>query len=94
MTDRLRITGPQFAIIRSLLMRGGARRAVALSSHHRQPALPLWRRGIIEIWYRQSPDMQPALQGPYFSLSNSGLHLASLLFPAPRGISSGAEQHL
>lgn len=89
-----RLTSSQIVIMRSLAMRGGSLRAISLDHRwQRGPAIPLWRRGLIEIWYRQAPSEQPALQGPYFGLTITGTQLAShfLKTPAPRGsFSSGA----
>lgn len=86
-----RLTRSQIILLRSLAKRGAACRAITIASWQRKPALPLWRRGIVEIWYRQSPDCQPSLQGPYYGLTVSGAQLAShfLDHPAPRG-NSGA----
>jgi hypothetical protein len=93
MTVRSRLDRFQIAILRSLITRGGNGRAITLKTGQRTSALPLWRRGIVEIWYRQSPDEQPSLQGPYYALTLSGEQLASrfIKYPAPRGL-SGAEQ--
>jgi hypothetical protein len=64
--------------MRSLAKRGANLRAVTLDHPwQKKPALPLWRRGLIEIWYRQSPDSQPSLQGPYYGLSIVGASLAA-----------------
>lgn len=85
-----RLTNSQIVLLRSLAKRGADTRAITIEPWQRKPALPLWRRGIVEIWYRQSPDSQPSLQGPYYGLSIFGARLAASFFPAPRGI-SGAE---
>jgi hypothetical protein len=79
--------------MRSLSKRGANFRAVTLDHPwQKKPALPLWRRGLIEIWYRQSPDSQPSLQGPYYGLSIAGASLAArFIHPAPRGISGAGE---
>jgi hypothetical protein len=93
MTARSRLDNFQIAILRSLAIRGGNGRAITLKTGQRTSALPLWRRGIVEIWYRQSPDEQPSLQGPYYALTIIGARLAAaFLNPAPRGLPSGAEQ--
>jgi hypothetical protein len=93
MTVRERLTAIQVSIVRSLAKRGGTIRPVSLEkSWHQKFVLPLLKRGLIEIWYRQSPGETPALQGPYFGLTIGGAQLAShFLNPAPRGL-SGAEQ--
>jgi len=89
MTERL--TNPQIVVMRSLFKRSGGRPITLSNSSQRGTALPLSRCGLIEIWYRQAPGDDPALQGPYFSLSIAGNRLAEcFIHPAPRGF-SGAE---
>ena len=90
---RSRLNTIQIAIMRSLVLRGGSVRPVSLErTWHRKFTPALLRRGLIEIWYRQSPGETPALQGPYFGLTIGGAQLAShFINPAPRGF-SGAEQ--
>jgi hypothetical protein len=91
MTSRERFTDNQIVLLRSLIQRGAAYRAVAIRSWQRITALPLWRRGLVEVWYRQSVDANPSLQGPYYALTIVGARIAdSFLHPAPRG-PSGAE---
>lgn len=90
--EHTRLDGAEIAIMRSLIKRGASMRPVGLMHWQRPRVTALWRRDLVEIWYRQSPDMQPSLQGPYYGLTIKGAYLASSFFPAPRGISSGAEQ--
>jgi hypothetical protein len=77
-----RLNHGQIAILRNLLRRGGAVRAVSLDARARRPILPLWRRGIIEIWYRRAPD---SYQCPFYGLTVSGALLASC-FVSPEGL--------
>jgi hypothetical protein len=88
MTTFERLTRSQIIILRSLIQRGGATRAVSIDAWQRKPAAPLWRRGLIEIWYRQSVDN--SLEGPFFGLTIFGARLASNFLPR-LGV-SGAEQ--
>lgn len=88
MSGRERLDSRQISALRSLFSRGGALRPITLSAWHRLCALSLWRREIVELWYRQAPE---GLQGPYYTLTISGAQLAAKFFPAPRGL-SGAEQ--
>lgn len=81
-----RLTNSQIVIMRSLALRSGGRAITLDHGWQRKPALPLWRRGLVEIWYRQTPSEQPSLQGPYYALTTTGAQLAShFLSPAPRG---------
>lgn len=93
MTARERLTNSQIILMRFLVMRGAQLRAITLAKWQRVVALPLWRRGLIEMWWRTVPDA--AMQGPYFGLTISGARLAHSFVrinsnPAPRG-HSGAE---
>lgn len=84
-TPRKRLNWPQINALRSLAMRSGGKTAVALDERQRAHIAPLWRRGIVEVWYRQVPaEMgEPILRGPFFSLSIPGFQLASA-FLTPR----------
>lgn len=83
-----RLTRSQVIVMRSLAKRSGSSRAVTIDPWQRKPAIPLWRCGLIEIWYRQTVDN--SLQGPFFGLTIFGAQLASNFFPR-LGV-SGAEQ--
>jgi hypothetical protein len=88
-----RLTNSQIVVMRSLIERGAGVRPITLDHDwQRQVLLPLWRRGLIEIYYRQSPREVSAPRGPFYLLTASGERLASrFVHPAPRGF-SGAEQ--
>jgi len=86
-----RLSNSQIVVMRSLLTRSGGRPVALDHGWQRGMVLPLSRRGLIEVWYRQSPGEDPSLRGPYFSLSIAGARLAACFTnPAPRGF-SGAE---
>ena len=90
MTLRERLNNLQIVILRTLLKRGADKQPIALASWMRRSTVHLWRRGLIEIWYRQSLDHDN--RGPFYRLTIVGARLAhEFLYPAPRGI-SGAEQ--
>jgi len=74
------------------MKRGAHAAAVSLARWQRKFVVTLWRRDLVEIWYRQSPATDPALQGPYYRLTINGARLAELLFPAPRGFSGAGEE--
>lgn len=91
MTARERFTHSQIVLLRYLIQRGASLRAVTVAQWQRVIALPLWHRGLIDIWWRQIPGTPP--QGPYIGLTIVGARIAaSFVSPAPRG-SSGAEQN-
>lgn len=80
----------EIVIMRSLFLRGASLRCVSLAKWMRKHVVSLWRRGLVEVWYRQSLEPRPSLDGPFYSLTIHGAYLASMFFPAPRG--TGAEQ--
>lgn len=92
MTLRERLTNSQIVLLRYLIKRGAQLRAVTLAKWQRIVALPLWRRELVEIWWRQMPGESP--RGPYFGLTIAGARLAhefvQIRKPAPRG-HAGAE---
>jgi hypothetical protein len=65
---------------------------MTLKRKHRALAVPLWRRELVEIWWRHvADDNRP--RGPYFSLTPSGYQLACAILAARetrRGKSVGA----
>lgn len=77
---RERLDYRQIGILRTLAQRGLGR-PITLLSDERGPALPLWRRNLVEIWYRRSPDTSPSSQGPYYALTVAGFRLASHFLP-------------
>jgi hypothetical protein len=95
MSLRERLSSSQIVIVRSVHTRGGAFRPVALDARwQREFLVGLCRRGLIEIWYRQSVGDDFSLRGPFLTLSAAGARMAArFVRPAPRGI-SGAEQRV
>lgn len=90
MTARERLTNSQIVLMRYLAKRGAHLQAITVAQWQRVVALPLWHRGLVDMWWRQIPGTPP--QGPYLGLTIVGARIASSLFhPAPRG-SSGAEE--
>ena len=55
--------------------RSGLTGRMTLSRKHRERIVPLWRRHLVEIWWRQIADDE-SNRGPYFSLSVDGHRLA------------------
>lgn len=58
---------------------GAGLRFISLGEELRGVAIPLWREGLVEIWYRQMPNTRPSLRGPHFALSYTGQQLAAAL---------------
>jgi hypothetical protein len=65
MTVRERLTNSQLLILRSIFKRSGGR-PVSLDAPWQREFVPsLSRRGLAEIWYRQSMGDDLALRGPF-----------------------------
>lgn len=85
MEDHPRLSAHQIAILRSLATRGAVGRPITLLPYQRTSALPLWRREIVEIWYRQSTS---GLQGPFYGLTITGALMASMFIRITDGAKS------
>jgi len=91
--SRERLNNRHIVVLRTLVKRDLTARGITLPAWLRKPSIHLWRRSLVEIWYRQSPT--GSLEGPFFRLAAFGADLALKFFPAPRGLSgveSGNEQ--
>jgi hypothetical protein len=69
-----------------MLAKHGGGRAVAIARYLQGVAATLWRRDLVEIWYRQVPDEQPSMRGPFYTLSLSGWNLASRFLDDRKGV--------
>ncbi|MEI9804150.1 MAG: hypothetical protein WDN48_06340 [Pseudolabrys sp.] len=75
MTLRERLNNLQIIILRSLIKRGGNVTPVSIPAWQRKAAVTMWRRGLIEVWFRKSRD-GCAGSGPFFLLTIFGARLA------------------
>ncbi len=84
-----RLNGREIKLLRFLAMhalRSHGISGVTLKPSDRAVIIPLWRRGLVNTWFRQVPNCSPSPQGPYFTLSHAGLRLAeSFMRPGPKG---------
>lgn len=91
MMTAARLTNSEIVIMRSLFKRGGGATPISLLSWMQRFALNLWRRGLIEIWYRQSIDA--GLVGPFCTLTLHGARMAQSFFrPTIRQLSAAEKQ--
>jgi hypothetical protein len=77
---RERLSNLQIVIMRSLFKRGGTATPISLFAWQHRSTLDLWRRGLIEIWYKQAADANPSLRGPFYTLTIAGTRLAQSFF--------------
>jgi hypothetical protein len=78
-----RLSQRQIDTLRQLSVVCSAGGQYALTRDQREAMQPLWRRGLIEIWYRQGVDTNPSLMGPFYRPTKSGWLLIAAIF-APR----------
>jgi hypothetical protein len=75
-----RLSSLQIATLKQLAIctfHGGQ---ATLTQYQREVMVPLWRTGLLEMWFRQFPD-PPTLRGPFFRPTDRGWRLIGALFP-------------
>ena len=75
-----RLPPSQVRVLKHLALYCGMGGNVVLPKPLRRAAPGLWRRGLVEVWYRQIPGQSPSLRGPFYGLSLDGRRMASLIF--------------
>ena len=89
-----RLTRAQIAILRALAIGGaGGLRPIGLGPKARRHVVPLWRRGIVEVWFQVLPADQAGPRTARYSLSRSGRQLA-LRFIKHRPPSDPGDDHV
>jgi hypothetical protein len=81
------LRSPEIEMLRTVAQRGGTGIPVAVSARLRAVAQSLWRRELVQVWYRQS--VTGSLDGPFLSLTIAGFRLAQSL-PSGSSTSNGA----
>ncbi|MBR0687309.1 hypothetical protein JQ594_15365 [Bradyrhizobium manausense] len=72
---RERLANREIALLLHILDRAGLSGRVTLPPMRRNGLVVLWRRHLVEIWYRCAPD-EGCAHGPYFNLTVDGHQLA------------------
>jgi hypothetical protein len=67
-----RLSRRQITTLKQLSVCCGDGGQVLLTRPQREAMAPLWRRGLVEIWYRQGVDANPSLQGPFYRPTQRG----------------------
>ena len=83
-----RLSERQIATLKHLALTCSAGGQVTLTRDQREAMVPLWRRQIVEMWYRHVPGESP--RGPYFRLTDTGRHLAYAIMDKGRSFQRGA----
>jgi hypothetical protein len=68
-----RLSNRQIATLKHLAICCATGKAVGLTRDQREAMVPLWRRELIEIWYRHIPG--EGARGPFFKPTDFGWHL-------------------
>lgn len=95
----LRLSGREVNMMLALATRGGIVMPISMERDHREVVVPLWRRQLVELWFRRPPaEHSSQMHGPFYRLTNSGAQLAlaihekrKLFGAAPRAISGAGE---
>lgn len=80
MTKHSKLPAREIWMLLYLAQRGGLTGRITLSARLRERAVPLWRRELVEIWWKQVAG--ESQRGPYFSLSVDGHRLAYAILAA------------
>lgn len=77
---RSRLSPREVWLLLFMLKRCGLTGRMTLRRKQREWVIPLWRRELVEMWWRQMAGESP--RGPYFSLTIDGHRLASAILAA------------
>lgn len=83
-----RLSNRQIATLKHLAVCCAENNQVTLTRDQREAMAPLWRRELIEIWYRQMPGERS--RGPFFRPTGSGWHLIRAIIEGGRRLESEA----
>lgn len=76
-----RLSNRQIATLRHLAICCSNGGQVTLTRDQREAMQPLWRRGLIEIWFRCIPD-EGSKRTPFFRPPSHGWHLINAILAA------------
>jgi hypothetical protein len=84
-----RLSNRQIATLKHLAICCSNGGQVTLTRDQREAMLPLWRRGIVEIWFRCVPS-EGSKRTPFFRPTDFGWNLISAILASPRSIAKAA----
>lgn len=82
-----RLSNRQIATLKHLAICCADGGQVTLTRDQRESMVPLWRKRLVEMWWRNSPDDQ-SLQGPFFRPTPAGKNLTDAILAAPTRIAA------
>lgn len=77
-----RLSNRQIATLKQLAVTCSGSGQSTLTRDQREAMVPLWRREIVEIWYRYLPGERP--RGPFFRPTESGWYLIRSILAAAK----------
>ena len=83
-----RLSNRQIATLKHLAICCSNGGQVCLTRDQREAMTPLWRRELIEVWYRQMPG-EPS-RGPFYRPTELGWHLIRSILAGVRRLQSEA----
>lgn len=78
MLQRSPLSNREIAVLLHMLAHAGLSGRMSLPPQRRVHVTRLWRRYLVEVWYRCAPD-EGCSHGPYFNLTADGYQLACAL---------------
>lgn len=78
-----RLSNRQIATLKHLAICCADGGQVTLTRDQREAMTPLWRKNIVEIWWRKSPT-ERAMQGPFFRPTERGFALINAILAASK----------
>jgi hypothetical protein len=76
-----RLSNRQIATLKHLAICCSNGGLVTLTRHQREAMQPLWRRGVVEIWFRCIPE-EGSMRSPFFRPSENGWRLIAAILNA------------
>lgn len=84
-----RLSNRQIATLKHLAICCANGGQVTLTREQREAMQPLWRRGLVEIWFRCVPD-EGSSRSPFFRPSATGWLLITSILAAPQAARTAA----
>ena len=76
-----RLSNRQIVTLKQLAICCETGNPVTLTRDQREAMVPLWRRQVVEIWYRHFPGERP--RGPFFRPTDFGWNLIRSILASP-----------
>jgi hypothetical protein len=83
-SSREKLSNADIELLLYMMQRAGLSGRMTLPPQRRARVVPLWRRQLIEVWYRCAPN-EGCMHGPYFKLTVEG-HRLGCAFLAAREV--------